>query len=90
MQSGGAGTRVVATRALLDPQAVIYFSPRERQVLTLVQERGLSSRQIGHELKLSHHTVRFYLKAVRKKLPEPYRVMSPPAQAILLWTLQSA
>lgn len=68
---------------------MIYFSPREREVLALIQARALSPREIGKELKLSHHTVRFYLKAIRKKLPPSYWTIAPPGQAILFWTLHA-
>lgn len=67
---------------------MIYFSPRERQVLALIQERALGRSEIAQELGLSEYTVRFHLRGIVKRLPPQYRHLKP-VQAVLLWTANS-
>lgn len=43
------------------------LTPRERTVLALVAD-GLGNREIGHELEISEHTVKFHLASIFGKL----------------------
>lgn len=48
-------------------QEVESFTPREREVLTLVAE-GLPNKLIARRLNISEHTVKFHLNAILTKL----------------------
>jgi pimeloyl-ACP methyl ester carboxylesterase/DNA-binding CsgD family transcriptional regulator len=54
------------------PQAAALFSPREREVLSLVA-RGLSDKEIAELLVLSRHTVHRHVANIRHKLGRPTR-----------------
>lgn len=66
---------------------MIYFSPREKQVVALIQERALGRSALAGELGISEYTVRLYLRAIVQKLPPQYRHLKP-VPAVLLWTRQ--
>ena len=50
-----------------DEPLVEQLTPRELTVLALVAD-GLGNREIGHELDISEHTVKFHLASVFGKL----------------------
>lgn len=50
-----------------DEPLVEQLTPRERTVLALVAD-GLGNREIGHELEISEHTVKFHLASIFGKL----------------------
>lgn len=54
--------RVAPAQATLDA-----FTPREREVLTLVAE-GLANKMIARQLGITEHTVKFHLNAILTKL----------------------
>ncbi len=43
------------------------ITPREREVLKLASN-GLSSKQIAHQIYLSHYTVNDHLKSLKSKM----------------------
>jgi RNA polymerase sigma factor (sigma-70 family) len=85
LDRGGAVPRAMLLRALqplLDmgdraTDAPLHaLSPREREILALVQ-RGLSNAQIGRELLISPHTVRTHLQNMLQKLEMHLRLGRP-------------
>jgi FixJ family two-component response regulator len=46
------------------------LSPREIAVCHLLATGGLSDKELAAALSISIHTVRFYLKSIRKKRPQ--------------------
>jgi RNA polymerase sigma factor (sigma-70 family) len=59
--------RLLATSGPTTDTPLHRLSPRERQVLALL-ERGGSTTQISHELSISPHTVRTHLQNILQKL----------------------
>jgi DNA-binding NarL/FixJ family response regulator len=55
------------------PEALRMLTERERTIAALVS-RGMSNRQIGHQLFLSPHTVNYHLRQIFRKLSIGSRV----------------
>lgn len=60
--SGNAGAR----KALLDPGACGFLSPREREILSWVVE-GLRNREIAQTLGISIKTIEFHRAQIMRK-----------------------
>lgn len=66
-----------------------YLSPRQQEVVALVQTQGPDRRQIARTLGISPATVRTHLRAIVDRLPPAYHYPNP-CLGILLWSLHSA
>jgi DNA-binding CsgD family transcriptional regulator/tetratricopeptide (TPR) repeat protein len=71
----------VAERRALDPVTGRRLSPREQQICRLIM-RGLTNREIGVRLGLSHHTVDNHLRRIFDKVGVSSRT------ALAMWSVQ--
>ena len=68
MSPAAAAPPTSPREAVADAEPLVeQLTPRELTVLALVAD-GLGNREIGHELEISEHTVKFHLASIFGKL----------------------
>jgi DNA-binding CsgD family transcriptional regulator len=61
----------------------LLLTPRQTQVAVLVAQ-GYGYKDIGRELRISHHTVRALVVQITNKIPDDGRT---PLRRLMLWML---
>lgn len=84
MVSNTLMSRMLYLREIEVAPAIQELSPRERDIMTYAAS-GKHDKEIARELELSHETIRFYWKSIRRKLGATDRAN---AVAVALWSGQ--